>query len=86
MNYASQHVWLEHLSFILELFIRSTDKLKEVTKAPVKNPLLGANNQLEKILEEAVDAENERPEQDAELLPLSIGRSISMPVTKGQVS
>lgn len=82
INYASQHVWLEHLSFIVELFIKSTDKPKEATKAPGKN-LLQANNQLEKIQEEAIDAEIEKADKDDELPPLNMARSVSMPVTKG---
>jgi hypothetical protein len=71
-------VWLEHLSLILELFIKTTDELKDSTKSSgADNGIKGALG-LENIIEETNENEN-----DEDLIPLSMARSISVPVTKG---
>ena len=58
-------MWLDHLSLILELFIKTTEELKDLTKSTGADHLL--NGGLEKIQEEANEGENED-----ELLPLSM--------------
>ena len=62
-NYSSQRIWLEHLSLILEIFIKTSDELKDTQKEASADGING-DGALEKIPEE--DNENE----DEELLPL----------------
>lgn len=78
-SYTNQRIWLDHLSLILELFIKSTDELKEQTKT-LQEKESGEKGQLEKIPEEAYD------DNDDGLAPLAMARSISMPLTSGQKS
>ena len=45
-SYSNQRVWMEHLSLVVELFIKATDEMKEVQK-----PLQVNDGVLEKIPE-----------------------------------
>jgi hypothetical protein len=62
-------VWLDHLALTLDLFIKCSDDLKEMSKE-------GAPAQ---------DKDGANAEAEEDLLPLAVSRSISLPVTPGQV-
>mmetsp|Transcript_9033 Transcript_9033/g.8474 ORF Transcript_9033/g.8474 Transcript_9033/m.8474 type:complete len:168 (-) Transcript_9033:1050-1553(-) len=67
---SSQHVWLEHLSLLLDLFIKINDELRETKMNQVP----------EKIQEVAFEVDAEE-----ELAPPNMARSISQPLSKGPV-
>jgi len=80
-------VWLDHLSLILEQYIKSNDEIKDQAKsssgvAEVKN---GKQTSLEKIPEEPQMVDG-GIDNDEDLVPLTMSRSISVPVTPGQRS
>ena len=74
-------MWLDHLSLVLDIFIKSSDELKEHNKlAAAADPALKAT--LEKIPEESALAINE--DEDEELAPLGVSRSVSLPLSSQQ--
>lgn len=68
-SYSNQRIWLEHLSLILEFFIKCNDELKEKTG--------GDSAALEKIPEEVPSLDDD----EEELAPLTPSRSVSLPLT-----
>ena len=87
-SYSNQRVWLDHLSLSLELYIRANDEAKEQSKSstnetsdPSKNKAAGGV--LEKIPEEGIIAADGIDNDEDDLVPLLMSRSISMPVTPG---
>lgn len=82
-SYSNQRVWLDHLSLILELYIKSNDEIKEQTKTAVApSEAKDCKQALEKIPEETqLDG---GIDNDEDLAPLTMSRSISVPVTPQQ--
>jgi hypothetical protein len=82
-------VWLDHLSLILEQYIKSNDEIKEQAKSsssavePAKDAKNGKQTSLEKIPEEPQIIDG-GIDNDEDLVPLTMARSISVPVTPGQ--
>ena len=68
----------------MELFIKSTDELKEHSKNLIALETGGSidtsKETLEKIPEEAMDTTYDN---DEDLAPLAVARSVSMPLTPG---
>ena len=67
-SYSNQRVWLEHLSLIQELFIKSNDELKEKADQD--------SSTLEKIPEEMPSLDD----IEEDLTPLTPSRSVSLPL------
>ena len=73
LNYTNQRIWLEQLTFTMELYIKTSDEIKEQGKTMAQI----AEGVLEKIPEEEIIADGEI---DGELAPLAVSRSISLPM------
>lgn len=88
-SYSNQRVWLDHLSLILEQYIKSNDEIKEQAKSSssgvehAKDAKNGKQTSLEKIPEEPQIIDG-GIDNDEDLVPLTMARSISVPVTPGQ--
>ena len=88
-SYSNQRVWLDHLSLILEQYIKSNDEIKEQAKSssgvvPPNEVKNGKQTQLlEKIPEEPQIIDGGL-DNDEDLVPLPMSRSISVPVNPGQ--
>ena len=78
---------MDHLSLVLEQYIKSNDEIKEQAKssgvAPANEAKNGKQTSLEKIPEEPQVIDG-GIDNDEDLVPLTMARSISVPVTPGQ--
>ena len=86
-SYSNQRVWLDHLSFILELFIKSNDELKQQNKDSTNQAISAANLKNDKNVLEKIPEEGQQDggiDNDDDLVPLPMSRSISMPTTPAQ--
>lgn len=76
-------MWLDHLSLTLDLFIKSTDEIKEHSKWSLLNQ--EKVGEVSSLLEKQEDIlPNDNNEGEEELLPLMVSRSVSLPLTPGQ--
>ena len=86
-SYSNQRVWLDHLSFIFELFIKSNDELKQQNKDCTNQADSAANVKNDKNVLEKIPEEGQLDggiDNDDDLVPLPMSRSISMPTTPAQ--